>query len=150
VVAGIAIMVGGIALIVFGALGRAGRLTRQSIVGLRTKVTLASDEAWRAAHEAAANWVVGAGAILFVGGLLVMLLDSETTGDVVALIATASMLLPLVIAFRRGQAAAQSVLLDRQIRPNRFRCREAAVEDSPVFSTLGGRSRHAYVPKWAA
>ncbi len=107
--AGIAMMVGGIALVVLGVLGRTGKLTRQSIVGLRTKATLASDEAWNAAHEAAADWVVGAGAILAAGGVLVMLTESETTGDVVALVATALMLIPLVIAFRRGQAAAQSV-----------------------------------------
>lgn len=108
-IAGIAMVAGGIALIVLGALGRTGKLTRQSIVGLRTTATLASDEAWKAAHEAAAHWVVGAGAILAVGGVLVMLADSETTGGVVALIATALMLIPLVIAFRRGQAAARSV-----------------------------------------
>ena len=107
--AGMAMMVGGIALVVLGALGRTGRLTRQSIVGLRTKATLASDEAWEAAHAAAADWVVGAGAILLAGGVVVILTDSETTGDVVALIATALMLIPLVIAFRRGQTAAQSV-----------------------------------------
>jgi uncharacterized membrane protein len=109
IIAAIAMMVGGIALIVLGALGRTGMLARQSIVGLRTKATLASDEAWKVAQEAAAIWVVGAGAILAAGGVLVMLTDSETTGDVVALIATALMLIPLVIAFRRGQAAAQSV-----------------------------------------
>ena len=107
--AGIAMMVGGVALIVLGVLGRTGKLTRQSIVGLRTKATLASDEAWNAAHEAAADWVVGAGAILTAGGVLVMLTDSETAGEVVALVATALMLIPLVIAFRRGQDAAQSV-----------------------------------------
>ena len=109
ILAGITMMVGGVALIVLGALGRTGKLTRQSIVGLRTKATLASDEAWKAAHEAGASWVVGAGAILAAGGVLVILTDSETTGDVVALIATALMLIPLVIAFRRGQAAAHSV-----------------------------------------
>ena len=70
---------------------------------------MASDEAWESAHEAAANWVIGAGAILFAGGVAVMLTDSETTGDMVALIATALMLIPLVMAYRRGQAAAQSV-----------------------------------------
>ena len=107
--AGTAMVLGGIALVVLGVLGRTGKLTRQSIVGLRTKATLASDEAWNAAHEAAADWVVGAGAILAAGGVLVILTDSETTGDVVALVATALMLIPLVIAFRRGQAAAQSV-----------------------------------------
>lgn len=107
-IAGIAMMVGGIALIVLGALGWTGMLTRQSIVGLRTKATLASDEAWKAAQEAGAKWVIGAGAIFSVGGVVVMLVDSETTGDVVALIATALMLIPLVIGFRKGQAAAQS------------------------------------------
>lgn len=105
----IALIVGGIALIVIGAIARAGRLTRQSVVGLRTKATMASDEAWQAAHEASADWVISAGAVMFVGGFVVMLTDSETTGDVVALGATAVMLIPLVIAFRRGQAAARSV-----------------------------------------
>ena len=108
-IAGIAMMVGGIALIVLGALGRTGKLTRQSIVGLRTKATLASDEAWQVAQDTTAKWVVGAGAILAAGGVLVMLTNYDTTGDVVALIATALMLIPLVIAVRRGQAAAQSV-----------------------------------------
>jgi uncharacterized membrane protein len=108
-IAGIAMMAGGIALIVLGAIARAGKLNRQSVVGLRTKATLASDEAWKAAHEASATWVIAAGAVLLAGGVLVMLTDSETTGDVIALIATALMLIPLVIAFRRGQAAAQSV-----------------------------------------
>ena len=102
VIAGIAMMVGGTALVALGALARAGKLTRQSFVGLRTKATMASDGSWEAAHEAAASWVVGAGVVL------VMLTDSETTGDVVALIATALMLIPLVVAYRRGQAAAQS------------------------------------------
>ena len=108
-IAGIALMVGGVALVVLGAIARAGKLTRQSAVGLRTKATLASDGAWKAAHQAAANWVTGAGVILFVGGVLVVVMDSETTGDVVALIATALMLIPLAIAFRRGQSAARSV-----------------------------------------
>lgn len=102
-------MVGGTALVVLGVIARAGKLTRQPVVGLRTKTTLASDEAWKAAHEAAANWVVGAGAVLVAGGVLVMLTDSESAGDAVALAATALMLVPLMIAFRRGQAAARSV-----------------------------------------
>ena len=84
-------------------------------MGLRTKATLASDGAWNAAHQAAANWVIGGDAILFMGGVLVVLVDSETTGDVVALIATALMLIPLLNGFRRGQAAAQSVSLDGRI-----------------------------------
>ena len=102
-------MVGGAARIILGALGRTGRPTRQWVVGLRTEATLVSEEAWKAAHEAAATWVVGAGAVLFVGGVLVMIADSETTAGVVALIAVAVMLIPLGVAYRRGQAAARSV-----------------------------------------
>lgn len=108
-VAGLAMMLGGAVLVVLGAIGRAGKLTRQSVVGLRTRATLASDATWKAAHEAAAGWVIAAGAVLFTGGVVVMLTDSETTGGVVALSATALMLIPLFVAFRKGQAAAQSV-----------------------------------------
>ena len=109
VFAGIAMVAGGIALIVLGAIARAGKLTRQSVVGLRTKATMASDEAWKAGNEAAASWVVGAGVVFAAGGVMVMFTDSESTGDVVALAATALMLVPLLFAFRRGQAAARSV-----------------------------------------
>ena len=105
----IALIAGGLALIVLGAVARAGKLTRQSVVGLRTKATMASDEAWKAAHEASADWVIGAGAVMFVGGGVVMLTDSEMAGDVVALGAIAMMLIPIVIAFRKGQTAARSV-----------------------------------------
>jgi hypothetical protein len=46
---------------------------------------------------------------MFVGGVLVMLTDSETTADVVALVVIALAMVPIVIAFRQGQAAARSV-----------------------------------------
>ena len=109
VIAGIAMVVGGIALVVLGAMARAGRLTRQSVVGLRTEATMASDEAWKAAHEAGASWVIGAGVVLLVGGLAVIPTESETVGGIVALVAVALMLIPLAIGFQRGQAAARSV-----------------------------------------
>jgi uncharacterized membrane protein len=108
-IAGFALVVGGIALIVVGAMARAGRLTRQAVVGLRTKASLASDEAWNAAHRAGASWVIGSGVVLLVGGFAALLTESETTADVVALVAVALMLIPMTIGFQRGQAAARSV-----------------------------------------
>jgi membrane-bound ClpP family serine protease len=69
---------------------------------------MASDEAWQAAHQSAAIWVVVAGIVLFLGGVQVMLADSETAGGVLALITTAAMLIPIGIAYQRGQAAARS------------------------------------------
>jgi uncharacterized membrane protein len=108
-IVGIALVVGGTVLIALDAMARAGRLTRQSVVGLRTKATLAADEAWNAAHKAGASWVIGSGAVLLVGGIATMLTESETASDIVALIAVALMLIPMAIGFQRGQAAARSV-----------------------------------------
>lgn len=107
--AGIAMVVGGILLVFLGAMARAGRLTRQWVVGLRTEVTLSSDEAWDAAHRAGAAWIGVAGVILALGGALVMLTDSETLAGVIALVTTGVMLVPLMIAFRKGHSAARSV-----------------------------------------
>ena len=106
-IAGVAMVVGGAALVFLGAMAREGKLTRQWVVGLRTEATLSSDEAWDAAHRAGAGWTSASGVVLAAGGVLVMLADSETAG-VVALIAVAVMLVPLVIAYRKGQAAARS------------------------------------------
>ena len=108
-IAGIAMIVGGILLVVVGAMAREGRLTRQWIVGLRTEATMASDAAWDAAHRAGAGWIGAAGVVLALGGVAVLLADSETTAGILALVATGIMLVPLTIAFRKGQAAARAV-----------------------------------------
>ena len=108
-ITGIAMVIGGAVLVFLGAMAREGKLTRQWVVGLRTEATLSSDEAWDAAHRAGAGWIAAAGVVLAVGGVLVTLTDSETAAGVVALIAAAVMLVPLVIAFRKGQEAARSV-----------------------------------------
>ena len=108
-IAGIAMVVGGIFLVFLGAMSREGRLTRPWVVGLRTEATLSSDQAWDAAHRAGAGWIGAAGVVLVLGGVLVMLTNSETAAGALALVATGIMLVPLAIAFRKGQAAARSV-----------------------------------------
>ena len=108
-VAGIAMVIGGVSLVFVGAMAREGRLTRQWVVGLRTEATLSSDAAWDAAHRAGAGGIGAAGVVLALGGVLVMLTDSETAAGVLALVAVGVMLVPLVIAFRKGQSAARSV-----------------------------------------
>lgn len=105
-IAGIAMTAGGGILILLGALARNGALTRQRIIGLRTEATLASDDAWQAAHAAAAVWIVVAGTVLLAGGVLVTYADSQTAEEVWALAATFAMLIPLGVAYQRGQAAA--------------------------------------------
>jgi hypothetical protein len=48
---------------VVACLGAGGRLPRNRIVGMRTSATLATDEAWKAAHRASA-WSLGVAAVL--------------------------------------------------------------------------------------
>jgi len=87
------LLLGAAALLVWLArAGASGRLERNQVAGIRTRATLASDEAWLAAHrraEGATLWAAGASAltgvlvflpvgiealsVVVVGGTLVML-----------------------------------------------------------------------------
>ena len=106
-IAAVALIVGGIVLVAAGAMGRAGRLSRQSWAGLRTKTTMASDEAWYAAHAAGATWVMVGGVLMATGGVVTLFTESEDTAAYVALVTVAVALIPIAIAGFRGQAAAQ-------------------------------------------
>jgi len=108
-IAGIALIIGGVAIVGAGALGKAGRLSRQSIVGIRTKSTMASDEAWFAAHRAGAVWVMAGGVLMALGGVLTILAETEEAAGVVALITAGVGLVPIVIGGVRGNSAARSV-----------------------------------------
>lgn len=55
-----AIVIVSIAAHFIAASARSGQLSRNQAIGIRTKHTLASDEAWRAGHEAAAPMVAKA------------------------------------------------------------------------------------------
>ena len=50
--AGVVLAAAGVALVAVGRLGRQGRLPRQHWSGIRTPSTMASDDAWMAAHRA--------------------------------------------------------------------------------------------------
>lgn len=65
----------GILTIVTGVLSRRRKLPRNWILGLRTRSTLKSDDAWFAAHEAAGRFIAGGGVILMVTGVVVLLLN---------------------------------------------------------------------------
>lgn len=108
-VVAVALIVGGIGVVVAGAMARAGRLSRQSWVGLRTRTTMASDDAWRAAHAAGAAWVMVGGVIMALGGMVTLLAGSEDAAAAVALVSVAAALVPIVIGGVRGQTAARGV-----------------------------------------
>ncbi|KAA3636313.1 MAG: hypothetical protein DWP92_09715 [Armatimonadetes bacterium] len=106
--AGIALIWGGVVIVAAGAMARAGQLTRQSFVGIRTRTTMASDAAWEAAHRAGGNWIIAGGMIMAVGGLLTVLAESDDTGVVVALVTAGIALVPIAIGGFVGQAAARN------------------------------------------
>jgi len=107
VVAGIALIAGGVALAVAGGMARTGRLSRQSLVGIRTSTTMKSDDAWYAAHRAGGDWVIAGGIIMAVGGLLTVLINSEDAAAVVSLVTVGVALVPIAVGVLRGQATAR-------------------------------------------
>ncbi len=53
-----------------GYLGWQGRLPRNHWVGIRLPATLATDERWRVAHEAAGPWLAGSGLFAFFAAII--------------------------------------------------------------------------------
>lgn len=60
-VAGVVLAAGGVALVAVGRLGRQGRLPRQHWAGIRTSSTMATHDAWMAAHRAGGPLIEVAG-----------------------------------------------------------------------------------------
>jgi hypothetical protein len=92
---GIAFIAIGVLFAVLAVASKSRRLRRNGIAGMRTKATMASDEAWRASHEASA-WSVALDALIFIAGGIVMLL-TDARDESIAL-ATSVLILPVTIA----------------------------------------------------
>jgi hypothetical protein len=67
------VLLGGI-LFALGAASRAERLPRNYIAGIKTGRMLASDEAWRIGHRAAAPVFLGVGAVGLVFGVILAII----------------------------------------------------------------------------
>ncbi|GIW12710.1 MAG: hypothetical protein KatS3mg062_0149 [Tepidiforma sp.] len=89
-IAFLAVLIGGLLLVVTGWLGLNGRLPRQHLVGIRTPYALSSDERWAAVHRFG-------GIYLLLGG--------------VAAVAAAAAVLPFSIAGALPDGFAVAVLL---------------------------------------
>lgn len=71
------LMVGGVALAVLNHAAATGRVGPNGGIGIRTSATRSSDEAWRAAHQAAKPWIQFAAMGGLASGALVLFLRSE-------------------------------------------------------------------------
>ncbi|WP_446223579.1 SdpI family protein [Nocardia sp. IBHARD005] len=73
--------------IVTGVLGLLGKLPRNRFLGVTTEAALHSDDNFRLANRIAAPTSVGAGALLFAGGLVVLVAGGFAGLGVAALVA---------------------------------------------------------------
>lgn len=73
IVAAVVLVLVGIVLVVLGERGRSGRLRRNRLAGVRTRMTLSSDAAWNAAQRASASFTIVAGCGAAFGGLVLAL-----------------------------------------------------------------------------
>lgn len=85
-----------------------GRLDRNWIAGIRTSATLASDEAWEAAHRVAGTMLVWAGAASAVSGLALLSRPSDAVGAAIVLAGQAVVVALVAIACVRGNRAAKA------------------------------------------
>lgn len=82
VVGGVVLALGGLAVWVVARLGRAGRLGRNTVAGIRLPSTMRSDEAWHAAHVAGYGPTAAGGIVAVAAGLLAALVaigDDESS-----------------------------------------------------------------------
>ncbi len=83
-----------------------GRLVRNGAAGIRTRATMASDEAWRAGHAAAQSLSDVAGVAFGMTGLAALGVPSSGRFTAVALLGTAVATAFLLSGVRRAQRAA--------------------------------------------
>ncbi|NOJ60914.1 SdpI family protein [Arthrobacter sp. 260] len=99
-----------------GAMLNSGRITRNNAIGLRTRATLSSDEAWERGHKAGVLWVavsaIGAvtAAVLGLIALFVTGFEpNEPTNAVVILSGMLAIIGPLIAAGIAADRAAKKV-----------------------------------------
>lgn len=73
IIVAVVMAAGGVLLIWQGWAAASGRLKRNAVAGIRTASTMASDEAWLAAHRRAKTPTVVAGAVSIAAALVVLL-----------------------------------------------------------------------------
>lgn len=105
---GLLLIVGGAAMLWTAWNGSQRRLRRNWFVGIRSRATLRSDEAWAAAHEEAAGPLgVGAGFTALAGlAVLVSGLD-DPIGLTAVLIGAGICVVSVLVGARKGIAAAR-------------------------------------------
>lgn len=103
-------LVAGAIVAAVGWLGMNGRLRRNHWAGIRLPSTMASDDAWAAAHDEGGRWLAGGGGLVAVTGLLMMVFrPDDTTSESIAIVLALFMLVMVLGAGAVGSRAARKV-----------------------------------------
>lgn len=103
----------GAALLALAAGATAGTLPRNGAVGIRTRATRMSDEAWQAGHRAAAPVLVAGGWLSLVAGAAVVVLlvvDADTAAAIVGAVGGLAVTVSVVVMTVRANRAARAAV----------------------------------------
>ena len=106
VVAAVSLIVGGLVVGWVGLRTARNQLPRNWVAGLRTRTTMASDEAWYAGQRAGAGYVVAAGVVGVATGVIALFF-SDPVAAAIILGGTALLLGLVVVGGVKGQRAAR-------------------------------------------
>lgn len=84
IILGLMLVIGNFTSLAAIRLAIAGRIDPSTLGGIRTNATRASDEAWRAAHEAAWPWALVLNGLGLIAGIATMFLGTTVTPFLVA------------------------------------------------------------------
>ncbi|MER7503290.1 SdpI family protein [Nonomuraea pusilla] len=107
----------GLALVVPGWLGRAGRLPRNHFAGVRTPSTMRSDAAFRLANKVAGLPTLAAGVVALAGAVTAWFVPTQEGALAVVLVATAGMLALVVGGAVMGVRAVSRAAAGQEAEP---------------------------------
>lgn len=97
-----------------GWLGTNGRLRHNHWAGIRLPSTVASEEAWAAAHNEGSRWLAGGGGLVAVTGLLMMVFQpDDATTAAISIVLAFFMVVTVVGAAAVGSRAAKKATSSR-------------------------------------
>lgn len=101
----ILLLLGGL-LAYVGLIASRGELQRNGRLGIRTPTTVASDQAWQAAHRAAGPWLLAAAAGSILPGAVVLFRPTAQTFTIITMFGLGWMVALVAIASLAAHAAA--------------------------------------------
>jgi uncharacterized membrane protein len=104
-------LVAGSVMAAVGWLGSNGKLRRNHWAGIRLPSTMASDDAWTAAHDEGGRWLAGGGGLVAVIGLLLIAFRPvDTSTAAISIVLAFFMLVTVIGAAAVGSRAAKNVV----------------------------------------